>query len=78
MKILVKALTGTTYNLDVDDFDTIKEVKIKINDITGIPTDFQSFWLNLINNIMDLILFSETHLCWKTVGRWLCGGILRH
>ena len=70
MRIFVWTLVGKFYELYVDDFNTIKDVKIKIEDIIGLPPNQQSFWLNLINYIWDLILSSDTLQMWKNFGWW--------
>ncbi|OIT05571.1 polyubiquitin 12 [Nicotiana attenuata] len=41
MQIFVKMLTGKTITLDVETFDTINNLKIKIYEKTGIETDHQ-------------------------------------
>jgi len=35
----VKTLTGKTLTLDVDSFESIEEIKHKIEDIEGIPPE---------------------------------------
>ena len=41
MQIFIRTLSGRTLHLDVEPSDTIREVKEKLEDRTGIPVDAQ-------------------------------------
>jgi hypothetical protein len=43
MQIFIKSLTEKTIILDVNSYDTIKDIKIKLEYIEGIPSDKQTF-----------------------------------
>ncbi|KAG1670872.1 hypothetical protein FOA52_000374 [Chlamydomonas sp. UWO 241] len=41
MDIHVKALTGSTLTLTVASSDTVEDVKMQVEDLTGVPPDLQ-------------------------------------
>jgi ubiquitin len=45
MKLFIKALTGKTITLEVEDTDTILLVKEKVQDTEGVPPKFVRFIL---------------------------------
>lgn len=58
MQILVKALTGRTFELDVDASDTISDVKLMIEDKVNVSAEdqkliFQQEELNDSRNLSD-------------------------